>query len=51
MKKYDKIKLPSKFKHGIDHFLLIGVTLDFEASNKDQMKLFFVIHFKEIQHP
>ena len=39
--KRDKVKLPSNFKRGIDNFLLMGTTIDFEAINKDDMKLFF----------
>ena len=41
-----EIKLPSNFKRGIDNSLLMGVTLDLEATNEDEMELFFVIHFK-----
>ena len=44
--KRDEIKLPSNSKRGIDNFLVMGATLDFEATNEDEMKLFFVMHFK-----
>ena len=33
-------------KHGINNFFLVGVTLDFEATNKDEMKLFLVMRLK-----
>ena len=48
---FDKMKLPNNSILNNFIFFLFWTTLDFDATNAVQTKLFFVIHLKQTQQP